>query len=94
MTYRSEAREFTSLLLVNLPACLVLLLQLFQEMILGQYWEGLLGLATQFYSLPILSISFTLTFWAHQVWAAYMIGFLLMIITYSVGWQLRKKMAG
>jgi len=45
-----------ALLYLNAAAGLFLILTLFQELILGRYWWGWVGISTQFYYLPLIHI--------------------------------------
>ncbi|WP_313524144.1 hypothetical protein [Anaerotignum sp.] len=71
--------------LINLPTFLALALNLYQEIVLGHYFSSILGKCTQFFYLPILSISFTLTPWSTRLWTAYIAGFLLMCLVFFGG---------
>ncbi|MDD3705069.1 MAG: hypothetical protein PHC45_03250 [Clostridiaceae bacterium] len=80
-----------SAMIVNLPAFLVLLLNLFQEIILGQYWFNIVGISTQFFYLPLINLSFSFTFWSPYLWTVYIVGFLLMFASYYIGAYLKKR---
>jgi hypothetical protein len=80
-----------SAIIANLPAFLVLLLNLYQEIILGQYWLNIFGAATQFYYLPLVNLSAPFTFWSHDFWTVYIIEFLLMFASYYAGAYLKKR---
>lgn len=90
VTYSFKEAALTSVSAVNLVAFFALILNLYQEIILGRYWGNLLGLCTQFFYLPTLNISFLLTFWSSRIWGAYIAGFFLMCSAYSIGFQIRK----
>ena len=75
---RGSGSPFPALLLLNLPAALVLILVLIQELIRGAYWFNPVGLLSQLFYLPMLNLSFTFTAWASRVWPAYVLSFLLM----------------
>ncbi len=77
----------------NLPAFVVLLLILYQEIKLGHYWMNLFGIATQFFFLPLLNISFSLTFWEQHVWPAYIVSFILMCVAFLLGGYVKKHCA-
>ena len=89
--YRLGEPLKVSLIFAQLPAFLTLLLNLFQEIVLVRYWGNLLGAATQLYFLPVLNISFSLTFWADRVWPAYIAAFLLMCAVYYLGFRLGER---
>ena len=80
----------TSLLLLNTPAAVVLLLILVQEWIVGAYWFNFVGTYTQMFYLPFISLGFRLTFWADTVVPAYIAAFILLILT-SVFVYMKKK---
>jgi len=46
-----------SSLIVNLPAFLMFLLNMYQQIVVGQYWPGAIGDLSQFYFLPLTNIS-------------------------------------
>jgi len=93
-----------SSLIVNLPAFLMFLLNMYQQIVVGQYWPGAIGDLSQFYFLPLTNISgsvievfmfFTL-FFTNQVqtsssWILFLTSFLLMVISYYLGGYLRRK---
>ena len=70
-----------SLLLLNTPAVIVLILILVQEWIFGAYWLNFIGVYTQMFYLPLISLGYRLTFWAHTVVPAYIAAFILMVLT-------------
>lgn len=76
---------------LNLVAFIVLVLVGIQELLLHAYWQNFIGIWTQFYYLPLLSISFRLTDWSHSVFGAYCMAFLLMVIATLLGCKLRKR---
>lgn len=80
-----------SAVIANLPAFFVLILNLYQEIVLGQYWFNIFGIATQFYYLPLINLSSTFAFWTPYVWVIYIAGFLLMLASYCTGVYLKKR---
>lgn len=78
-------KKIESLLLLNAPAFIVLLLLLFQEIVLGQYWFHPVGMATQFFYLSVLKLALSITSMLHRVFYAYIIAFLFMLITSCSG---------
>lgn len=80
-----------SAIIANLPALLVLLLNLFQEIILGQYWTNIVGTSTQFFYLPLINLSSIFTSWSPYVWPVYIVGFLLMFVSYYIGAYFKKR---
>lgn len=80
-----------SSMIVNTPAFLVLLLLLYQEIIQGYYWtNSFIGISSQFYFLPLVNISALFTRWTPFLWVTYIVAFLLMITSYSLGIYLKK----
>ncbi len=80
-----------SAIIANLPALLVLLLNLYQEIILRQYWPNIFGIATQFYYLTLINLSSLFTFWSPYLWTVYIVAFLLMFASYTAGAYFRKR---
>ena len=86
-----------SAILIHLIPCAVLLLLLYQELVLGRYWPNLVGIATQFYYLPLLNIAFGLERlpfalaggWVHRMWHSYLIAFGLMWAAFYLGSRLK-----
>lgn len=72
-------------ILAHSVALLVLILNLFQVIILKQYWANHVGVATQFYFLPLLNISFTLTPMFHSLSVVYIVSFSLMCVSFYLG---------
>ncbi|MFF2755149.1 hypothetical protein ACFVR1_15530 [Psychrobacillus sp. NPDC058041] len=100
ITCKFEKTPLKSAVIINLPAFLILLFIMYQEIILGQYWFNIFGMATQFYYLPLLNISsslvgifLSLTPWATQIWSASLIAFLLMFASYYLGCYLKKRLS-
>ena len=83
-------KEGNTIYFLHLPAFLALVLNLYQEVVLGHYFGNLLGICTQFFFLPVLNLSYLLTFWSSRLWSAYIAGFLLMCLTYFIGYKLKK----
>lgn len=75
---------------LNMVGALVVVL-LFVQMLLGQYWPNAVGMWTQMYFLPVLRIGFLLMPWFHRVFFAYLAGYLLMLLAAWVGCTLREK---
>lgn len=84
-------KEGKAIFFIHLPAVLALVLNLYQEVVLGHYWGNLLGICTQFFFLPVLNVSYLLTSWSSRLWSAYIAGFLLMCLTYFIGYALKKR---
>ena len=73
-------RKTESILLLNTPAFLFLLLVLYQEIILSQYWPNLIGVIPQLFYTPFIYIGFRITPMFHSVFYAYIASFLIMLI--------------
>ena len=80
-----------TILFLNVIPALNLLLIAIQELILKAYWPNMLGIMTQLYYLPLLNLSYGLTFWAHTVFPAYCAAFLLMGIVSFLGCEIHKQ---
>jgi len=76
---------------LNLPALIVLILVGIQELVLHAYWPNVIGSWTQVFYLPLLHLGFRLTFWSHGVFSAYCASFLLMAAASAMGCAIRKK---
>jgi len=97
ISYKFETSLLESAVIAHLPALLMLLFIMYQEIILGQFWSNLFGIATQLYYLPLINISssvvgifLSLTPWAINIWSASIIAFLLMLASYYVGYYFKK----
>lgn len=77
---------------LNLIAAFDLVLLGIQELILHAYWMNTIGAWSQFFYLPILSLGFSLTRWAHIVFPGYAASFVLMIAVSFVGCKLRDRL--
>lgn len=69
----------------NAIAFIVLLLIIYQEYILGGYWSAPVGVATQFYYLPLLGLAFMFTRMFHTMPPAYAAAFLMMCVVFYLG---------
>ena len=97
ISYEFEKTLLKSAVIAHLPALLVLLFIMYQEIILGQYWSNLFGIATQFYYLPLINISssvvgifLSFTPWTKHIWSGCLIAYLLMFASYYLGYYLKR----
>ena len=97
ISYKFETSLLKSAVIAHLPALLMLLFIMYQEIILGQFWSNLFGIATQFYYLPLINISssvvgifLSLTPWTIHIWSASIIAFLLMFASFYLGYYFKK----
>lgn len=74
--------------LTHTAAFAVLFLNLYQELILRQYWPNMVGSATQFFFLPVIGISSKLMPMLPFVAAIYIIAFVLMWLFFYTGCHL------
>lgn len=82
----------SALIICNLPAFIVLILILIQELINKSYWSNDWGIVTQFFYLPTIPISSYVTpVFLHYMWQIYIVSFALMIITFYLGGCIRDK---
>ena len=83
-----------SAVIINLPAFLTLLIIIYQDIVLEQYWSNIVGSATQFYYLPLINISSSLEMFLPlptlHIWSVCLIAFLLMCASYYIGCYLKK----
>lgn len=76
----------SSLLLLDLPAAIVLLLVLYQELAMQQYWGNAVGMGTQLFYLPVLGVGFRLTAGiTHTMSPVYVLSFLLLCAASLLG---------
>ncbi|MFI3168153.1 MAG: hypothetical protein R3Y32_08585 [Bacillota bacterium] len=89
-SYKLVDNKKLAIVLGNLVALIVLALILYQEFILGQYWSGFVGIATQFYYLPLIRIVAVFTGSFHTLSPTYIVAFLIMCIVFYFGCQTSK----
>ena len=82
-----------ALVVCHLPALIVLTLILFQELINKRYWTDYIGIATQFFYLPLVRVSSIITgfFSMHEIWQIYIVSFALMISVFYLGCNIRDR---
>ena len=86
------AARWKTPVLLNLPGFLFLALAILQELVIGAYWTGFFGLAPQYYFLPMLSLSFSLTMnFFSTMPPAYLLSFLLMLAATLMGCKLKNN---
>lgn len=79
--------------LCNLPALIILILILFQELINKQYWYNNWGLATQYFYLPTLRVGFKLTpNFMYYMWQTYIVSFVLLVLSFCIGYYMKVVM--
>ena len=95
ISYKFEKAFMKSAIVAHLPALLTFLLIMYQTIILGAYWPNFFGTVTQFYYLPLLNLSHSLTnfFWPANIGVTLviLIALLFMFAAFYVGDYLRKK---
>jgi hypothetical protein len=84
-SYKLVGTRKAATILGNSIAFIVLLLIIYQEYIHGQYWMNQVGLATQFYYLPLISLAFIFTRMFHTMPPSYIAAFLMMCIVFYLG---------
>lgn len=85
-----DSKIYTTII-CNLPAFSVLLVLLYQELVIKQYWSNYWSRATQYFYLPTMKISFDLTPYFHNMWESYIVSFVLMAIAFYFGCYIRGK---
>jgi len=78
-------KRIVSILILNIPAALFLLLVLYQEVVIGQYWLNIIGLLPQLFYSPFIYVGFRITPMFHQVFYAYIASFLCMLLVSFIG---------
>lgn len=90
-SYKLVETKKTATILGNAVAFIVLLLIICQECVLGQYWPGPVGTATQFYYLPLLGLASMFTRMFHTMVPTYTAAFLMMCIIFYLGCHTSKQ---
>ena len=80
-----------SVFIGNVIPFLVLLLVLFQEIILHQYWDNHIGIAGQFYYIALAGFASSFTRLFSTMSATYIVSFLMMSAVYYLGCRTRKN---
>ncbi len=78
-------------ILANTVGFIVLVLVLYQEIFMGQYWANQIGIASQFYFLPLLSIAFGFTTIFQTMSATYIVAFSMMCMAFYLGCYASKR---
>jgi hypothetical protein len=97
ISYKFEKTLLKSAVIAHLPALFILFFIMYQEIIVGQYWANVFGMATQFYYLPLINIaaavdgifSFLIP-GAKGLGSVGLIAFLLMFGAYYLGYYFKK----
>ena len=66
VTADDQSRAFSQVLALNTASFLALALVLVQELLLGHYWPNSVGLASQFFVLPLINLTGILPL--HYLW--------------------------
>lgn len=97
---RSRSSAFVSACVVQLPALIVLLLTLYQELARGAYFSALFVRLPQWFFLPVLPVAGKIctsapqlagALTASRLWPAYVIGFFLMLVVSWAGGKLKPR---
>lgn len=80
-------------LLGNSVALIVLVLILYQEVVLRQYWLNQIGMATQLYYLALINVASVFTRMFHTMSATYITAFLMMCMVFYLGCHTNKHYA-
>lgn len=89
-SYKFVSNKKVATIWGNSVALIVLLLVLYQEVILGQYWPNQVGIATQYYYLALINIASVFTRMFHTMPATYVTAFLMMCIVFYWGCHTNK----
>ena len=96
-TNRMDRSSFTHAFKMNFIGLIMLVLVLIQELVLGSYWPNFIGVSSQFYFLPCLSVAFrieglfSLFFSLMQIWFSYALVYVLMFAVSYIGSRLRRR---
>src|SRR5690606_38325650 len=91
ITCKIEKTPYHSALFIHIPALIALLLIMYQDIVLERFWSNMIGIATQFYFLPLIHISGSIGgMLSYYLWSDCLIAFLLMYGSYSLGSYLKK----
>lgn len=90
-SYKLADTKTEAAVLGNAIAFVVLLLVLYQECILGQYWFNQLGAASQLYYVPFFGLAYIFTGMFHTMPSTYIAAFLMMCIVFYLGCLTSKK---
>ena len=83
---RFTKKKASTLIISNLPAAIVLIFILIQELINKAYWNNHWGSVTQIFYLPTLRFSDKVTpDFMHFMWQTYIVSFAIMIFVFFVG---------
>ncbi len=86
------AKDIRSFVILNIPAIFFFVLILVQELVMGHYIEGAIGMTSQMFFLPFLSAGALVAGWTGSMAGAYVGSFLLMLASCYIGtWQRMKK---
>lgn len=90
----TSSKIYTAII-CNFPALIVLILALVQELIYKRYWSNNLGIATQFFYLPTLRLSYIVTsiFSMHTMSETYIISFISMLAVFYFGCYIRDMLS-
>ncbi|MHA6253090.1 hypothetical protein [Oceanobacillus sp. CAU 1775] len=95
ISFTFEKSQLKSFLIVHLPAIAMFVLLMYQEMIVGGYWSNLLGVATQFYFMPMIGLAHSLIsifiFTTKGLWLMCLLALLLMVVAFYLGNYFRKS---
>ena len=89
--YRLTESTGKALLFLTLPGLLDLILLFIQEILLGRYWPGLPGAATQMFYLPILNLGSRLDVLGHSLFSACLLSFFLTAAAACLGAEICRK---
>ncbi len=91
ITYHLADSDKEAIVIVHLVAFVDLLLILFQEVVLKHYWYNQIGIATQFFYLPLVNIAGKFAFFFHRIYWIYVVAFAFMCIAFYLGRLVIKK---
>ena len=89
-----DANVLKNQLILHFPALIALILLLYQVLLRGAYWLNVIGLSTQMFFLPVLSLGVSVVnpfVSGAAPWPGYVAGFILMVLAGLIGGILKSK---
>lgn len=90
-TYNFIISDREAIVIVHLFGFVDLLLILFQEVILKNYWFNQIGTATQFFYLPLVNVAEAFTFFSSRIYWTYVVAFVLMCAAFTLGRKIKTR---
>ena len=95
--YRPNENVLKNTMLIHIPAFVVLLLLLYQELYMGHYWLNLIGSLTQMFYLSFVTLGAIIIAPFMNIiviWPVYILEFIIVFIVGLIGGALGKRQKG